>query len=182
MKTLHHVRIPALFAGAFALTAAIAAPAEAGFVAENIAFQVSGGLNHAQGSDTGTANVDLSVGYFLTDQVELGVIQGLSYNFNDGGEDTWSAATVGFANYNFASPEAKFVPFAGAFGGVLWNDDDATGTIGPNLGVKYFLGDETFLVTRYRYEWAVDSLELNEVDDNQTDGNHVVTVGLGMKF
>ncbi|MGB5707009.1 MAG: hypothetical protein WBM41_09255 [Arenicellales bacterium] len=55
-----------------------------------------------------------------------------------------------------------------------------------------YLNDSTFLITRYRYEWFFDDLNLgslNEIEDrietvadNRSDGNHVFTVGLGFRF
>lgn len=166
-------------------TLALSSPALAeGFKEGDRALQVSGGFVHAQGSDVGTLNADVGLGFFTTPNVELGFLQGLAYSFVDGSEDFWRASTIMFANYNFAQQGSNFVPFAGAFGGALWNDDDISGTIGPNLGVKVLLGEDqsTFLVTRYRYEWAINELDVGGVTDDSSDGNHVITIGLGYRF
>src|SRR6266545_3791450 len=57
---------------------AIAAPTEG---ASEV--QVSAGFFHAQGSDTGNLNADLSYGYYFTPGWQLGIRQALNYNFVD---------------------------------------------------------------------------------------------------
>ena len=119
----------------------------------------------------------------------------VNYAFIENQDDVWTASTVGFANYNFSDgvdEVGEFVPFAGVFLGGAYNDKDATGTLGPNFGFKYFVNDKTFITTRYRYEWFFDKLDLSKVSDikddlqiisdNKSDGNHVLTIGLGFRF
>lgn len=156
--------------------------AQAGFKPGQISLQLSAGFAHTQDSDVSTLNGDATVSYFLTQGIELGAIQGLNYTFIDDDDDVWNASTVGFANYNFGGPDSTFVPFIGAFAGIVYNDEDATGTLGPNGGLKIFVNDTTFASIRYRYEWFVEELEQGDVDDNASDGNHVVTIGLGVNF
>lgn len=69
------------------------------------------------------------------------------------------------------------MPYLGIFGGVVWNDRDVTGTMGPAAGVKLFVSDQTFVNIGYRYEWFFNSFEAAR--DNRTHGNHVVNIGLG---
>lgn len=141
---------------------------------------LGGGFVHAEGTEVGTLNVDLSYGYFLTRSWELGVTQTLGYNFIDDGEDTWTASTVPFVQYHFLGLSANdaFQPFIGAFVGAAYNEDDVTGTAGPIIGFKNFLDDNTFITVKYRYEWYFDDLEYDDVTDT-ADGNHVATLGLG---
>lgn len=138
--------------------------------------EVAGGFFHSQGADTGALNADLAYGYYLTPGWELGLRQSLNYNFVDDARDVWTATTAPFLNYNFRLGE-RILPFLGGFIGLVWNDRDATGTIGPNAGVKIFLTDQTYFTTRYRYEWFFDELE--EIRRNRSRGNHVVNFGLG---
>lgn len=164
----------------------------AGFVATSYAshnsgdntLQLSGSFSHSQGADSGVLNLDVAYGRLLTDGLELGLLQYLGYTFVDGGDDTWSASTIPYINYHFGglSDSGNFLPFIGAFIGASYNDEDTTGTIGPQLGFKSFVNDSTFILTKYRYEWFFDELTVNDVDDSKSDGNHVVTLGVGFIF
>jgi hypothetical protein len=163
-----------------------AAPSYSQPVPTDREIQASGGFFHAQGADVGTASGDISYGYFLQGNRawEIGLRQGLSYAFIDHGKDAWSATTVPFFNYHFYdfSKDDRLVPFVGGFLGGTWNDDDATGTLGPELGAKYFVNDRTFLRIGYRYEWFFNTLNLRGVTRNRSDGNHVVAFGIGFLF
>ena len=158
-------------------------------------LQISLGAFKSAGADSGTISGEVTYGKYVTPHWVLGVIQGVNYAFIDNQDDVWTLSTVGYANYNFGDGDPKkgsFVPFAGAFIGTSYNDEDSTGTIGPNLGFKYYVNDTTFITTRYRYEWFFDDLELNSVSDirddinivsdNKSDGNNVISIGLGFRF
>lgn len=149
----------------------------------------------SRGVDNGTASGEITYGRYLSDSWQLGVIQGLNYAFINDGDDIWSASTVGFADYHFGDGQpvkGSTVPYAGLFLGAVYNDDDSTGTIGPNLGIKKYVEDSTFINVRYRYEWFFDDLEFGSpseagdsfqtVSDNKSDGNHVFSIGLGYRF
>ena len=144
-------------------------------------LQLGGGFFHAQGADVGTLNVDLGYGYFFTENLELGVMQTLGYSFIEDGDDQWVASTIPYANYIFRTKE-NFQPFIGAFIGASYNEDDITGTIGPQVGFKSFVNDSTYIIVKYRYEWFFDELDYGEVEDNSSDGNHVVSLGVGFVF
>ena len=139
--------------------------------------EFTGGFSHADGTDVGTLNADASIGYYVAPRVNIGVRQTLSYSFVDDGNDTWIASTIPFVNYNFDTGNPKLRPFVGAFIGAAYNDDDTTGTMGPALGIKYFISDDTAIVARYRYEWYFDDLTFNDATDT-ADGNHILTVGM----
>lgn len=147
-------------------------------------MQLSGSFTHAQGADSGVLNLDIAYGRLLTDSIELGLLQYLGYSFIDGGDDIWTASTIPYINYHFSglSDSGNFLPFIGAFIGASYNDEDTTGTIGPQVGFKSFVNDSTFLLTKYRYEWFFDELTVNDIDDSSSDGNHVVTLGVGFIF
>lgn len=140
---------------------------------------VSGGFFHAQDSDDGSLNADLSYGYYLTPGWQLGVRQAVNYNFIDDRRDFWIATTSPFLNYNFRLTDI-IVPYAGAFLGLVWNDRDATGTLGPQAGVKFFVHDTAFLNLGYRYEFFFDRIKT--IDDNASRGNHVFNVGVGLTW
>lgn len=137
---------------------------------------VSGGAFHTQDSDTGNLNLDLSYGFYLTPGWQLGFRQALNYEFVDNGRDQWTATTAPFVNYNFRVTDI-IVPYLGAFVGAAWNDQDITGTLGPQAGVKFFVHDQAFLNLGYRYEWFWDKFE--RINNNADNGNHVFNIGVG---
>ena len=147
-------------------------------------LQLSGGFIHAQGADVGTLNLDLGYGYFVSERWEIGLLQTLGYSFIDGDDDLWVASTIPYFNYHFRglSTNDAFQPFLGAFLGASYNEDDVTGTVGPQVGFKTFVSDGTFIMVKYRYEWFFEELSINEIEDTSSDGNHVVTLGLGFVF
>ena len=141
--------------------------------------QVSGGFFHSQGSDDGDLNADLSYGYYFTPGWQVGVRQALNYRFIDDHRDVWKATTAPFLNYNFRLTDI-IVPYAGAFIGLAWNDRDATGTIGPQAGIKFFVHDTAFLNLGYRYEFLFD--RIRSIDDNSSRGDHVFNIGIGLTW
>ena len=140
---------------------------------------ISGGFFHAEGSDIGSLNLDLSYGVYLTPGWQLGFRQALNYNFIEGASDQWIATTAPFVNYNFRATDVVY-PYLGAFIGAAWNDRDVTGTLGPQGGVKLYVHDQTFVNIGYRYEWFWSSFK--RIDDESDNGNHVVNIGVGFTW
>jgi hypothetical protein len=140
---------------------------------------VSGGFFHAEGSDSGNLNADLSYGFYLTPGWQVGLRQALNYNFIDDARDFWVATTSPFINYHFRLTPIV-VPYLGAFMGLVWNDRDTSGTVGPQAGIKFFVHERTFLNLGYRYEWFFDHIDT--IDDNTSRGNHVFNIGVGFTW
>ena len=140
--------------------------------------QGGGSFFHAIGSGAGTFNADVAYGYFPTPLVEVGLRQGYNLSQNDGPGDVWNATTTPFIDFHFTDlwDRNYLVPFAGGFVGLVWNDQDLTGTVGPEAGLKAYLSTDSFISARYRYEWFFDELE--SVQTTQ-DANHVVGIALG---
>jgi hypothetical protein len=138
--------------------------------------QLSAGFSHAQNTQSGNFNADFAYGYYLSPGWELGFRQALDYNFINHAQDAWHATTTPFLHYNFHFNKV-LVPYLGLQGGVVWNDRDVTGTMGPAVGVKLFVADQTFINIGYRYDWFFTSFE--EARHNASHGNHVANIGLG---
>lgn len=175
MRTMSRYTVLPVFFALIALLL-IAKAAQSAPVDGDNEVEAAAGFFHAQGSDSGSFNVDLQYGRYLTPGWELGIRQALNYNFIDGGHDSWVATTTPFLVYNFHFND-RVIPFLGLAAGLAWNDRDVTGTLGPNAGVKIFLTDQTYLGLRYRYEWFFNSLK--RADNNADHGNHVATIGIG---
>jgi hypothetical protein len=145
-------------------------------------LQLTGSFFRSTGSGEGALNADVVYSYFLEwPNWEIGLRQSIVYNYNSEEEDTWNAVTAPFFNYNFLgiSHRHELVPYIGALLGAVYNDDDITGTTGPQAGVKWYVSDSTFLVANYRYEWFFN--ELSNANDSQ-DANHVVAFGIGYNW
>jgi hypothetical protein len=175
MRTIRGCAVLPIFLALIALVL-IAKPSHSAPVDGDNEVEAAAGFFHAQGSDTGAFNADLQFGRYLTPGWEIGIRQALNYSFVDGGRDRWVATTTPFLVYNFHFNNIV-IPFLGVAIGAAYNDNDITGTLGPNAGVKIFLSDQTYLGLRYRYEWFFKSL--NRIDNNADHGNHVATIGIG---
>jgi hypothetical protein len=151
------------------------APAVAAPVGGDSEVQISGGAFHAQGSDTGAFNANLSYGYFFNPVWELGIRQGINYTFRDKASDFWTATTTPFMHFHL--PLGIFVPYLGGGIGAAYNDRDITGVIGPDAGVKIFFNPQTFLNLGYRYEYFFSKFK--DVDNNSNHGNHIGAIGIG---
>lgn len=149
-----------------------------------IELQFSGGFFQNQGdADTGTASADISLAVYTSPRWEAGVRQLFSYSLNDEIEDVWTASTTFFTNYHFRIGDPPRVqPFVGGFFGLANSDVDVVATVGPSVGIKFFVGERTFAVGQYRYEYYIDSLKAGDETDDFTDGNHVLTFGIGILY
>ena len=174
MRTMNRYFSVALFS--LIALVLISTPVQSAPVGGDNEIEAAAGFFHAQGSDSGSFNVDVQYGRYLTPGWEIGIRQALNYNFIDDGRDAWVATTTPFLAYNFHFND-YVIPFLGVAAGAAYNDNDITGTLSPNAGVKIFLSDQTYLGLRYRYEWYFN--RLNRVDDNADSGNHVGTIGIG---
>lgn len=144
-------------------------------------IQVAAGYNRQIGSGSGTFNADVGYGYYLDKAWEVGVRQQFSYTLVKEDSDIWLATTAPFIDYHFNAwgRDQNVVPFIGAILGAVWNEDDFTGTVGPEAGLKVYLSNDTFISARYNYQWFFD--EIDEV--NKTlDSAHIVAVGLGFNW
>jgi hypothetical protein len=145
-------------------------------VARDSEVEVAGGFFHSQGSSNGNFNGDLHYGYYLSPGWEVGLRQAVNYQFISHQRDVWTATTTPFLFYNFRFSD-KFIPYIGPDIGIVWNDRQITGTLGPNAGLKIFLSDQTFLNLGYRYEWFFHRIE--DVPNHTNNGNHVANIGIG---
>jgi hypothetical protein len=131
------------------------------------------------GSGSGAFNADARYGYFVSPEWQLGLRQSYTLVHNDDSADVWNAVTAPYAIYHFNNGTSPMVPYLGAFVGAVWNDEDFTGTVGPQGGVKYYFASDTFLNAEYRYEWFFD--EIGDADEIQ-DANHAVVLGIGYNW
>jgi hypothetical protein len=108
-------------------------------------FRLSGSGSNDTDFAQGGFNVDATVGYHFTDQLEVSLRQ--SFGYSDFGESSWSGGTRvgGYFNFNF-DKDQRVIPDAGVTVGYLYGDALAdTFAAGPEVGLKWFVNDTTFL-------------------------------------
>ena len=148
-------------------------------------IQIGGGFFLAQGdAATGTAQFEAAYSYMWTPNWQVGARQLASYGMNDPIEDVWTGSTTGFINYYpwGGNPDRQLQPFLGTFLGLGYSDVDVSGTAGPTIGLKFDISDAAFFVTQYRYEAFFTELDAGGETDDFDNGNHIFTMGLGLRW
>ena len=131
--------------------------------------------NYNDNGSTDTTALSISLGHFLTDELQLGI--GASGLWSD---DLDSYGIGVNAKYHF-NTEGQIVPYVGGQLNYAHasNSDSADGMIwGPVVGVKCFVtgSDNVFVFAEYQYE--VYTGDLNDRYDN----TNAILAGLGFKF
>lgn len=134
----------------------------------------------ANGSDFDgvTGGINGSIGYFITDNLELSLRQTITYS-DIGVDSALNGSTRVALDFHF-DLEA-FQPFVGANFGYVYGDAvNDTFEAAPEAGIKYFVQDRTFIFVQAEYQIFFDSAE--EADDAFEDGQFVYTLGIGFRF
>jgi hypothetical protein len=109
--------------------------------------------------------VDVAVGRFVGDRLELGIRQEIG--LTGAGTHDWHLATTPFADlFLAADPKWPLTPFVGVSAGALYDDRRLTGTVGPEAGVALFVSDALFLSVRYQFRWAAERVDGVGHDDH----------------
>lgn len=128
--------------------------------------------------DSTTLSASASLGYFFTDRLEGSIRQDLSFADLDAGGSSWAATTRVAADYYFDM--GRFWPYIGASLGYLYGDDVADSWVfGPEVGLKYFVNDTTYVVGAVGLEWLSDD---GGDDDLFDDGRWVYALGIGFRW
>jgi hypothetical protein len=138
-------------------------------------------------SGSGAFNADAVYSYhFANPRWEVGLRQSFVYTFSPGESDVWNAVTAPLIRYNLLSEtlfgiprRPEFVPFIGGLLGAVWNDNEITGTAGPEAGLRWYARESTFLMISYRYERFFESLSSS---DRTQSANNVVALGIGFNW
>ena len=155
-----------------------------GGVAGDREFSLSGTGSSDRDFDSTSFGVSGDVGWYLRDDVILGVRQSVNYASIEGEDitdDFWNGSTRGYANYQFA-PTERLRPLVGASLGAIYGDGvNDGGFAGLELGAKYYVRSKTYILGRAEYQWFFDSA--SDADDAFSDnGAWAYTVGLGYNF
>jgi outer membrane protein W len=129
--------------------------------------------------NSGNAAVNLSIGYFIVDQLEITGRQSIGYNDPEVGPTgvAWSSSLA--IDYHFDLD--RFQPFIGAAVGYNYGTGVAdTGIVGPEAGLKYFVKDDTFLYGLVQYQFFFHNS--SDLSDNFDDGSFLYAIGIGFTW
>ena len=139
-------------------------------------------LSGAAFHDTDFDGVDMaatgSLGYFITDNLELALRQSLSYT-DINVDASVNGSTRVAVDFHF-DLEA-WQPFVGGNFGYVYGDAvNDTFEVAPELGVKWFVNSTTFVMLMVEYQFFFDSAD--EVGDSFEDGQFIWSLGIGFRF
>lgn len=155
-----------------------ASPASAEFQEDAYELRLSGFGTHNQDFDQGSANVSVHLGYFMTDQFEVGVRQDVAY-LDNAFTNALDGATAAFINYHFADPGAEVQPFIGASLGYAYGDlTQETFFAGPEGGVKWFFDENWFIFGQIEYQFNFE--DAGDADDQFDEGRFNYRLGIGV--
>jgi hypothetical protein len=159
----------------FALVGVFALPAisEAQFTFGDRTFTLGAGGTSERKFNNNSFSIDGAVGYFWLDNVEASLRQNISREGIGPGSD-WQASTRLAVDWHFLVGD--FLPFIGAQAGILYGDPKTNFILGPEVGLKYFVNQTTFITGIAEYQY------LTRTDDDFKSGRWQYTVGIGYRF
>lgn len=150
-----------------------------GFVAGDTTFNLYGSGSSDEDLDNTVFGLELSLGHFFTDSLVGELRQGLNLIDVPGSDNDWGAATRGALDV-YLNMETV-CPFLGVSLGYLYGDAVSdTWAAGPEVGLKWFVNDTTYITALIEYEFFFDNG--NEINDAFDDGRFVYSLGIGFKF
>jgi hypothetical protein len=119
-----------------------------------------------------------SFGYFITDNLELGIRQSLTYT-DVGVSSSLNGSTRVALDFHF-DLEA-WQPFVGGNFGYVYGDAvNDTFEAAPEAGVKWFVNSTTFVFAMVEYQFFFDSGD--SAGSSFNDGQFLWTLGVGFRF
>jgi len=156
--------------------------AKAEFQQGDMELTLGGNANGGKDFDGISGGINASLGWFMTDQLELGIRQSVNYTDvntppNSGGQLNGSTRVFGDFHFDLG----QWQPFIGVNIGYVYGDGVAdTWEAAPEGGVKYFMNSTTFIFAQVEYQFFFDKAD--QIDDTFSDGQYVYSLGLGVKF
>ena len=148
----------------------VPAIASAQFEQGNFSLEIAGSGGNDHDFDTGFANLDFELGYFLTKELMVGIRQGLDWS--DGGS-IWNGSTRVVGNFHFDMD--KWQPYGGGSIGYTYGETTNDSWIaGLEVGTKYFVNSTTYIDVRAGYDF--------DLEEGIDDGAFVYGLGLGFRW
>ena len=141
-------------------------------------FTLSGAGTSNKDFDRGSLGLAASFGWYLTDNWEVAIRQGVNYAklTND---NMWNGSTRVAADYHWDL--GKWRPLVGLqIGGIYGDGVQDSGIAGPEVGIKYYAKPDTFVY--FQEEYQVFFKQAKEINDNFDKGAFVHTFGVGFNF
>jgi len=124
------------------------------------------------------AGVNGSLGYFLTDQLELSIRQTITYT-DIGVDSALSGSTRVALDFHFDLEALQ--PFVGGNFGYVYGDAvNDTWEAAPEAGAKWFVNSTTFIFGMVEYQFFFDNSD--SASSSFSDGQFVYTLGIGFRF
>lgn len=149
-------------------------------------WEVTLGLGASHGPDLNGFNAsgNVSIGYFVTENLELSVRQTLSYTDvgrTAGGGSAWDGSTRVAVDWHFIlGDHGQVRPFIGANIGYVYGETvNDSWEAAPEAGVKVFVGSSAFVYLMVEYQFFFDH---GGASDAFSDGQFLYTAGVGFRF
>ena len=127
------------------------------------------------------AGANGSIGYFFNDSIEVSVRQTINYN-DIGGPVQFNGITRVAGDIHLPlGDQNQFLPFAGAnLGYVYGKGVRDTWEAAPEVGIKWFVGPDVFLLAQVEYQFFFRNG--GGVNNGFKNGQFVYSVGVGFRF
>jgi hypothetical protein len=139
---------------------------------------LSGSAANSKDFDGFVAGANASLGYFITDNLEIAIRQSLQYS-DIGVGSALNGSTRIALDFHFDLEALQ--PFVGANFGYVYGDAvNDTWEAAPEGGVKWFVNSTTFLFAMAEYQFFFDSGD--SAGSSFDDGQFVYSLGVGFRF
>src|SRR5690606_24155122 len=120
-----------------------------------------------------------SYGGWVSDMRQAGVRQNITVSDTEGEETDFDGATVIYYDHHFNLDRLR--PFIGLNVGYNYGDTtEETFSAGPELGLKYYVLEKTFIQGMVQYQFLFE--DADEIDDRSDDGRYYYSAGMGYNF
>ena len=169
-------RLCVVFAAALLLAPAIS---QAQFKQGDWELTLQGQGANGPDFDGFSAAVAGNIGYFVTDQLEVGLRQEVQYTDIGVSGSALNGSTAAAVDWNFDL--GHFVPYLGGSLGYAYGDAISDSWFaGPEGGLKYFVNNTTFVFVSVQYQFFFDSS--SDAATALSDGQFIYGLGIGFRF
>lgn len=168
----------------FVAALTVAATAQARLEEGTQELGVQGSLD-LDAADDYQLNIDVSYGFFIRDNIEVGAQFGVSAS------DSYKNFDLGgFAEYNFNNNESRWVPFVGAAAALGSSSFDNNNDVGVDLedatalnvdlsfGLKAFINDNVAVSGKFIQTFSTDDIHF----DGEEAKNSATSILIGTRF
>ena len=147
--------------------------------AGDMEFTLGGAGSSDKKLDNSSGGVNASLGYYLTESLEVLVRQSGTYTNGSNSDADFDGSTFAAIDYHFGTGRLR--PFVGVNAGRLYGDTtNNTWAAGIEGGLKFYVQPKTFLFALANYAWTFD--HASDADENFDEGAFLWTVGIGFRF